>query len=754
MTVLDKLRKLRADHLRIQHDIVFYPYQEQVSDKILEALIQNLRLTAGATEEDVKKLKLVEIPVEFSRQSGKTTAIVYTVEFILTWLSVYFNRQINIAIFAPQIEQAKTDFDRLKIALRRIKQMIVVNEQQAREIKEEENSRTLVLPDGSSCYIAPVTKTSRPESKTLDLMIFEESQDLDDQIVKESIFPIGASTNAPRVFIGTAGTRICYFRNLGQEAGALKLYFEDIVAQRRDLYNQTGDAKHLIYEQTVRQEIEKHGIDSDEIQRPYFGKWLIGTGQFTTQEELFAIETDRTITPRETHSMSFAGIDTAKHPDSTVVTIIRYNEELKKKELINWLELRGENYQNQFDIINSFLGNYNVLAIAVDSTGQGDFMPDMFEKHSQYQDENSGLYRVKFSAVSKDQMYKNLKVSIKEFLTTLPKLDTKKGSKFKQQMLDLQQEYKGQLLSVHHPDDANAHDDYCLVAGTYITTDNGDVEIQDIKVGDKVLTRDGYKSVIKIGNRKAKVISRYGFTGTPDHPFITQDGIKPLQDLQLSDKIYMWNEKQSSIEVKSITDTLSLNADNSECITGDMINGKNHQYHYIDKNTLMSKGIFLKVGLYTILTKIHSIMTYQTLKLCLEAYINPNMPQVQNELKEQKRLLRLHRKKRRNGTLVKKAERGTKNTLTTVSSNTSNLVLDQDVDSGLHKTVFNIQVEDAHEYFANNILVHNCDSWALAEWAYARFNENQVEAETVTVDTAEERDIQRDSKGNITDYWV
>ena len=57
-------------------------------------------------------------------------------------------------------------------------------------------------------------------------------------------------------------------------------------------------------------------------------------------------------------------------------------------------------------------------------------------------------------------MYKNLKVSIKELLTTLPKQGTKNSEKFRQQMLDLQQEYKGQLLSVHHPDDPNAHDDY------------------------------------------------------------------------------------------------------------------------------------------------------------------------------------------------------------------------------------------------------------------------------------------------------
>lgn len=459
--MLEKLRKLRADHLLIQHGVVFYPYQELVSDRILEALIQNLRLTASATEEDIKKLKLVELPIEFSRQSGKTTAVVYTVEFILTWLSVYFDRQIHIGIFAPQIEQAKTDFDRLKVALRRVKDMIIVDEATEKLVKEQENAKTLVLPDGSSCYIAPVSKTSHPESKTLDLMIFEESQDLDDQIVKESIWPIGASTNAPRIYIGTAGTSIKYFYRLGQQGKALKLYFEDIAAQRRIIYEQTGEAKHLIYEQTVRQEIEKQGFDSDEIQRPYFGKWLIGTGQFTTEEELDGLidHERKRVTQRHTKYACYAGIDTAKHPDSTWVTVIRYNTELKKKELLNWCVLRGENYQDQFDIIKFFLSNYRIEAVAIDSTGQGDFMPDMFQNNTEWSDEKSGLYRIKFSAVSKDLMYKNLKVSIKEKLTTLPELTTKQAEDFRQQMLDLQQEHKGQLLSVHHPDDANAHDD-------------------------------------------------------------------------------------------------------------------------------------------------------------------------------------------------------------------------------------------------------------------------------------------------------
>lgn len=479
--MLDKLRVLRAHHLRTFHNTTFYPYQEVISDKILSALIQNLRLTTGATEEDIKKLVPVEVPVEISRQAGKTTAVVLTIEFVMIYFPKMFrlNKRLEIAIFAPQKEQAKTDFDRLKEALLRSGELFDATDETDNPYKEENNAKTLVMPNGATCYIAPVSPTSLPESKSLALMVFEESQDLNDRIVKEQIWPMGATTNAPRIYLGTAGTRICYYRKLGRVVGAIKIYFEEIVKQRRQVYELTNDATHLIYEQYVRGEIQKHGIDSDEIQRPYFGKWLIGTGNFVTEEQLAELETTRNLTFQYKKSACFAGIDTAKHPDSTVCTIIRDTGEVeerklpdgstqlyRKKELLNWCELRGENYPNQFEVLKEFLSNYNVLGIAIDSTGQGDFMPDLFEQNTEWSDENTGLYRIKFSLASKDVMYKNLKVQIQQLLTTLPKLGTKLGERFKQQMLDLQQEYKGNYLSVHHPTDASdvktedLHDDF------------------------------------------------------------------------------------------------------------------------------------------------------------------------------------------------------------------------------------------------------------------------------------------------------
>lgn len=472
--MLEKLIRLRSDHLRIQYDLEFYPYQNKVSDAIISALLDNLRITAGANEEDVKKLKQLEIAIEQSRQSGKSYSVAHTCEFILTFLPTLFGRPIHIGIFAAQLDQAKISYNILRNGIRKAKGMMMITEDEEKHIAEEENARKLVLPDGSSIIVAPINKISQIEGSTLDLIIIDEAQIADDEVVKHSIWPMGKVNNAPRVYIGKAGTRINYYYRLCQKNESIKVYFDEVVKQRRETYEKTGDARHLVYEVSVRDDIEKQGIDADEIQREYFGLWQIGSGQFVTMEALDALETERKLTFHFQKGPCFAGIDVAKHPDSTVVTILRDTGEMvertlpdgktkdysRKKELLNWLELKGENYQTQFDVIREFLSNYNIIAMAIDATGIGDFLPDSFQVNTEFQDEHSGLFRIKFSAQSKDIMYKNLKVSIQQGLTTLPSLKTKMGERFREQMLDLQQEHKGQLLSVHHPDVAGALDDY------------------------------------------------------------------------------------------------------------------------------------------------------------------------------------------------------------------------------------------------------------------------------------------------------
>lgn len=423
-----------------------YQYQTEICQRILKAYLY-----------DRKRGRSPEIAVEVSRQAGKTTSIVDVVAFLMIWYP-----PVRIGIFAPQREQAKTDFTRLK------DQLNIITQATGEWEPDESNANTIRLKNGSECYIFPVTPTSHPESKTLDIIIVEEAQALNDHEFMNDVRPMGASTNAPIIFIGSAGYQICYFYRLIQKFADLKFDYIRVIADRRKLYQQTGDAKHLRYETFVQSEKQLLGEDADEFRAPYKLEWILGGGQFCTEEQLDHIIGEHSRIYQDRQSKCYAGIDTAKNPDSTVVTILRWWEKkddngkvLKaEKHLVNWLELRGDNYKDQFDIIYEFIKKYKVQAVAIDSTGQGDFMPDMFERETEFSKPETGLYRVKFSAVSKDMLYKNLTVAIQNLLTRIPKIETKEAERFRQQMLDLQKEYRGELLKVNHPDNPDAHDDY------------------------------------------------------------------------------------------------------------------------------------------------------------------------------------------------------------------------------------------------------------------------------------------------------
>lgn len=398
---------------------------------------------------DRKRGPAPELAIQVSRQAGKTTSIVDVITFLMICYP-----PIRIGIFAPQREQAKTNFDRLKTNLNKI------NQATGEWSSDTSNANTLRLSNGSECYIFPVTPTSHPESKTFDLIIVEEAQGLNDHEFMNDIRPMGSSTNAPIIFIGSAGYRICYFYRLLQKQTALTFDSDRVIADKRAMYELDGDDYHLNYETFVNEEKIRLGATTDEFRVPYQLNWVLGGGQFCTREMFDPLVADYSRAFQDKQNECYVGIDTAKFPDSTVVTVIRWHKERKRKELINWMRLRGENYQDQFDYITEFLKHYNVRALAVDSTGQGDFMPDMFEKHSQWSDENNGLFRVKFTSVSKDAMYKNVLVVIQNLLTRLPRIESTEAEEFREQLLDLQREHKGELLSVHHPNSPDAHDDY------------------------------------------------------------------------------------------------------------------------------------------------------------------------------------------------------------------------------------------------------------------------------------------------------
>lgn len=475
---IQEVYELRDYFVETGLDIRFYDYQRVVSDRIIKALL----LRTGE-----------EVPIEISRQAGKTEAIVCTLAFLMVFAQTLTKRfwgyeaPFRFIIFSPQKEQAKTDFDRLKAYLKKLKRNggwgNLTDEQ-------ESNQTTLQITNGSYCYIFPLTPTSNPESKTADLILYEEAHKIIDQEKKNKADPMGASTNAPEISVGVAWYQKNYFKNLiDQQPEHPSFPAEEVIKQRRKRYEEDGDTRHLLYERHYNRKLENLGPEDTSIQTQYQLKWKLEAGNFMTEADWQALRKPylylvpggekKLWTPKmldyDVESDCYAGIDTAKHPDSTVVTIIRWNEETRWKELIALLELHGTNYAEQFTIISGWdtvagkktgkgmFDYFNVVGVAIDSTGQGSFMPDYFKTHTKYRDEKSGLFEVKFSLPGKDMIYTNLMQVVTNRLTAIPADDTLELKKMRGQLLILEKEYKGQFLTCHHPEDESGqayHDDY------------------------------------------------------------------------------------------------------------------------------------------------------------------------------------------------------------------------------------------------------------------------------------------------------
>ena len=73
----------------------------------------------------------------------------------------------------------------------------------------------------------------------------------------------------------------------------------------------------------------------------------------------------------------------------------------------------------------------------------------------------------------------------------------------------------------------------CGIGSTLVITSHGEVQLKDIKVGDYVLTRKGFKKVLTTACRGVKIVYDFGRLGfTKDHVAVTPQGDKQLWEAQ------------------------------------------------------------------------------------------------------------------------------------------------------------------------------------------------------------------------------
>jgi len=292
------------------------------------------------------------------------------------------------------------------------------------------------------------------------------------------------------------------------------------------------------------------------------------------------------------------------------------------------------------------------------------------------------------------------------------------------------------------------YDDSCFVADTKVFTNKGEIPIARIKVGDMVLTRKGFKRVLNAGltKRNADIFEVEFSNGvvlraTGNHPiWVKNKGFIRLDALRNGYKVLgiqnnKWHKKLSS----------------TEWFFGKIENQviSNLMEHFLIKELVRSIG---KFGSFTkekflwaiksitkIITKV--ITKFQTWNVSPQK----NMPKdiqenmIQNTLKESESLLKfgidqkkvecgtlsMVRKLGRNGSLLKSfvlyAELRLwilvgvilldSATRTVKLKNLGEDIKVINVEKLFKKEdVFDLTVEDCHEFYANDILCHNCDA--------------------------------------------
>ena len=265
-----------------------------------------------------------EYAIEFPRQSGKTDSVAYWIAYFAVFspfLELTKFKPLNAILFAPTKNQASIDFMRF----RKLLPHVIQNLDFKLEIVAE-NSQLVDLNNGSSIEILHLSPNANIVGNTGNILLFEESQDLSDDAVENKAMPMAASTFAPTIFLGTAGTHDCKFKTLIDTKKAFVIDCNRVIVDKKKVYDLTKLDLHLNYEKSVLK--FQQTMRPESFNRQFFNKWALSESKFITEEEidLLTIQTARVFDSPDT--LYLYGIDQALMGDMFVISEIVYSPSL------------------------------------------------------------------------------------------------------------------------------------------------------------------------------------------------------------------------------------------------------------------------------------------------------------------------------------------------------------------------------------------------------------------------------------------
>lgn len=455
-------RTLQFMEVLVGHSL--HSYQLPLSRRIIESVI------IGDGE---------EITGLAARQSGKSETIANTVAtlmVLLPRLSVLYPDLLGkfkdgfwVGLFAPTEGQAETLYGRTVSRLTSERALEILGDP---EIDDETGrvpgvTKSIRLKkSGSTLTMMTANPRAKIESKSFHLVVVDECQEADDFVVVKSIAPMLAYYAGTFVKTGTPTTHKNNFYRAIQlnkrrqtSRGARQNHFE---------WNWKDVAKvNDNYAKFIRKEMLRIGEDSDEFQMSFNCKWLLERGMFVTSTVMEEMgDTSQEIVRSWFRSPVVVGIDPARKSDSTVVTVVWVDWDRPDEfgyydhRVLNWLELQGDDWEDQYFQITNFLSSYDVLAVGVDANGVGDAVAQRLKILLP----RAEVIALTSSPSEQSKRWKHLQALIQRRMIGFPahaktrRLRTYK--RFVQQMSDAEMNFKGPNVIVAAPDEAHAHDDY------------------------------------------------------------------------------------------------------------------------------------------------------------------------------------------------------------------------------------------------------------------------------------------------------
>ena len=460
-------------------------WQREEASAIIESVFSRSRHTVG---------------VAMCRQVGKTEILASVSAFLAVAFPAEFEEPFLGCVTSPEKNTSGALFNKIK------KYLLAQQSASKNYSVVTENSDEVVLANGSRFdvfglfrqFASLETKKSTREGRTYHLILRDEMHLGDDEIYKDELLPALATTGGTDVLIGNGGFRNCIGKRLieGGSVGNKKVVTQNFETIRPAIEKSKNEMWKRWLE-TQLAYIEEYGIQSDEVQKNLFNKWIVQRGNFVLPDQLLACR--RPAEYEFSSNFCDVGIDLGKSEDRTVLTLTDY-----KKNIRDWAVVRGE-WEDQYDQIKSIIqgwrGNvagahtpqlggrsgFTLRRGYIDATGAGDPIYSALRRILR------GLIiltPVKFNVQTKDKLGKIGLLALEKGEATYP-ANHKYTQDFEKEMLALEKEYREStgLLTYNHPKQKGAHDDFAdsFFLSMYGMATRGSMKIRSRRTGESFL---------------------------------------------------------------------------------------------------------------------------------------------------------------------------------------------------------------------------------------------------------------------------